>query len=293
MENVIILRPGRPLAPAPQGTPVAADRYGLPGQHDERSGPPGPVWTASRSKAFGPRPRMRATRPRWATRMNPAGWRRGAVAGWRRTSSYAAVGSEPSPGDVSGHPLRPPAHARGIRGERRTTLECARASPWGENTALQRLKIASDRYRNALTTARAEEIIGNACRQYDPDRPGEASTRQATEIVEALLVSRAPFLLLECPVSFTGKAAWKDDLRPRLQRARCAAKNAALQAMDAGVSTGGRQILVIAVRYGWAPLGRSKPRNRSSGRAATAADASEALSRRAPGEGRQLLLRRL
>eukprot|EP00752_Nemacystus_decipiens_P002618 g2451.t1 len=76
----------------------------------------------------------------------------------------------------------------------------------------------SPRCREKITEAKPEVVIGNACRRYDPDHIGNTAARQATDVIDGFLSSRAKLLVMECPVRFTGTMEWKETLKPRLER---------------------------------------------------------------------------
>eukprot|EP00752_Nemacystus_decipiens_P016639 g14879.t1 len=99
-----------------------------------------------------------------------------------------------------------------------TTLECARANAWSHSVTLVRTPLASPSCRGVIAEAKPEVIIGNACRRYDPDHIGNTAARQATDVIDAFLSSRATLLVLECPVCFTGTMEWKETLTLHLKR---------------------------------------------------------------------------
>ena len=130
----------------------------------------------------------------------------------------------------------------------RIMLECARVNSWSNGVDLVRTPLTGERCMRTLAEVRPEVLIGNACRRYDAHSPGETADLQVTEIVDTFTASRAQLLLVECPVGFARTPAWRDQLRPRLEKFRCTVEDATLYATDVGVPTGKQRVFIVAVK---------------------------------------------
>eukprot|EP00903_Cladosiphon_okamuranus_P016079 g14843.t1 len=126
-----------------------------------------------------------------------------------------------------------------------TTIECFRANTWSHGVTLRGASLASQECRELVAHAEPEIIIGNACRRYDPDRKGNTATRQASDIANVFLSSRATLLVLECPVRFVGTAEWQTNLRPRLEQSWCHVQEATMSATDVRVPTRKQPVFIV------------------------------------------------
>ena len=86
------------------------------------------------------------------------------------------------------------------------TLECCRANSWSNEVDLVRTTLSGEQCIRALTEARPEVLIGNACHRYDAQSPGETAAQQAAEIVDTFAISWAQPLLVECPAGVRAPA---------------------------------------------------------------------------------------
>lgn len=122
-----------------------------------------------------------------------------------------------------------------------------RANAWGGSVELVRTSVASEECRRAVNRAKPEIVIGNACRKFDDQHTNRDTTRNAQDILDTFLATRAQILVMECPTRFNKAETWAK-LKQQLEGARCAVQIVTLSAEKVGVPTGRQRRFIAAVR---------------------------------------------